>query len=77
MPSIERLRFVSSGTEAAMSALRVARAFTARDYVLKFDGGYHGHSDALQRDVAFGYQSGQIGHLGVSFLLVDKKFHLF
>ena len=47
MPSIERLRFVSSGTEATMSALRVARAFTRRDKILKFDGGYHGHSDGL------------------------------
>jgi len=47
MPSIERLRFVNSGTEAAMSALRVARAATSRDLVLKFEGGYHGHSDGL------------------------------
>jgi glutamate-1-semialdehyde 2,1-aminomutase len=47
MPAVERLRFVSSGTEAAMSALRVARAATGRSLVLKFDGGYHGHSDAL------------------------------
>ena len=47
MPSIERLRFVSSGTEAAMSALRVARAATGRDLVVKFDGGYHGHADSL------------------------------
>jgi len=47
MPSIERLRFVSSGTEAAMSALRVARGFTGRDRIVKMDGGYHGHSDAL------------------------------
>lgn len=47
MPSIERLRFVSSGTEATMSALRVARAYTGRNKVLKFDGGYHGHSDGL------------------------------
>ncbi|HET8586552.1 MAG TPA: aminotransferase class III-fold pyridoxal phosphate-dependent enzyme, partial [Candidatus Limnocylindria bacterium] len=47
MPSIERLRFVSSGTEAAMSALRVARAFTGRDRILKMAGGYHGHADAL------------------------------
>jgi glutamate-1-semialdehyde 2,1-aminomutase len=46
-PSIERLRFVCSGTEAAMSALRVARAATKRDLVLKFEGSYHGHSDAL------------------------------
>ena len=47
MPSIERLRFVNSGTEAAMSALRVARAGTSRDLVIKFEGGYHGHADSL------------------------------
>jgi glutamate-1-semialdehyde 2,1-aminomutase len=47
MPSIDRLRFVNSGTEAAMSALRVARAATGRDLVIKFDGGYHGHADSL------------------------------
>jgi glutamate-1-semialdehyde 2,1-aminomutase len=47
MPSIERLRFVNSGTEAAMSAVRLARAFTNRDRVLKMAGGYHGHADAL------------------------------
>jgi len=47
MPSIERLRFVSSGTEAVMSALRVARAATGRDLIVKFDGGYHGHADSL------------------------------
>jgi glutamate-1-semialdehyde 2,1-aminomutase len=45
MPSIERVRFVSSGTEAAMSALRVARAATKRDKVVKFEGCYHGHAD--------------------------------
>jgi glutamate-1-semialdehyde 2,1-aminomutase len=47
MPSIERLRFVSSGTEAAMSAIRLARAATGRDRILKMAGGYHGHADAL------------------------------
>jgi glutamate-1-semialdehyde 2,1-aminomutase len=47
LPSIERVRLVSSGTEAAMSALRLARAFTKRDRILKFAGGYHGHADAL------------------------------
>ena len=47
MPSIERIRFVNSGTEAAMSALRVARAATGRDLVIKFEGGYHGHADSL------------------------------
>lgn len=47
VPWAERIRFVSSGTEATMSALRVARAATGRPYVLKFDGCYHGHADAL------------------------------
>ena len=47
MPSIERIRFVSSGTEATMSAARLARAFTRRDKILKFEGCYHGHADAF------------------------------
>ena len=46
-PSIETVRFVSSGTEAGMSALRLARAYTGRDKIVKFEGGYHGHADAL------------------------------
>jgi glutamate-1-semialdehyde 2,1-aminomutase len=47
MPSIARVRFVSSGTEATMSAVRVARAATGRDLILKFEGCYHGHADAF------------------------------
>jgi glutamate-1-semialdehyde 2,1-aminomutase len=47
MPSIERVRFVSSGTEAVMSAVRVARASTGRDRLVKFEGCYHGHADAF------------------------------
>ncbi|HTE48143.1 MAG TPA: aminotransferase class III-fold pyridoxal phosphate-dependent enzyme, partial [Gemmatimonadaceae bacterium] len=47
MPHIEMLRFVSSGTEATMSAVRVARAVTERDVILKFDGCYHGHADSF------------------------------
>jgi len=46
-PSMERLRFVSSGTEATMSALRLARGFTGRPKIIKVDGGYHGHADML------------------------------
>jgi glutamate-1-semialdehyde 2,1-aminomutase len=46
-PSIDLVRFVSSGTEATMSALRLARAATGRDMLIKFDGGYHGHADGL------------------------------
>jgi glutamate-1-semialdehyde 2,1-aminomutase len=47
IPSVDKVRLVSSGTEAAMSALRLARGFTRRDRVLKFEGCYHGHADAL------------------------------
>jgi glutamate-1-semialdehyde 2,1-aminomutase len=47
MPSLELLRFVNSGTEATMAAVRLARAATKRDLILKFDGGYHGHGDSF------------------------------
>jgi glutamate-1-semialdehyde 2,1-aminomutase len=47
MPSMELVRFVSSGTEATMSAIRLARGFTGRDTIVKFEGCYHGHSDSL------------------------------
>ena len=46
-PSIEKMRFVSSGTEACMSAIRLARGFTGRPFVIKFEGCYHGHADSL------------------------------
>jgi glutamate-1-semialdehyde 2,1-aminomutase len=54
MPSIERLRFTSSGTEAVMSAVRLARAATGRDLIVKFAGGYHGHSDGLLAEAGSG-----------------------
>lgn len=47
MPGMDMVRFVSSGTEATMSAIRLARAFTSRDKIIKFEGCYHGHSDSL------------------------------
>jgi glutamate-1-semialdehyde 2,1-aminomutase len=47
MPQVEMMRFVSSGTEATMSAIRLARAFTGREAILKFDGCYHGHADSF------------------------------
>jgi glutamate-1-semialdehyde 2,1-aminomutase len=47
VPSLEKVRFVSSGTEAVMSAVRVARGFTKRNIIIKFDGNYHGHADHL------------------------------
>lgn len=54
MPSVEMLRFVSSGTEAVMSAIRLARAATNRPVIVKFDGCYHGHSDSLLVSVGSG-----------------------
>lgn len=47
IPSIDKIRFVSSGTEATMSAIRLARGYTGRDKIIKFEGCYHGHSDSL------------------------------
>jgi len=61
LPSIERLRFVSSGTEATMSAIRVARGFTKRDFILKFEGGYHGHADSFLVEAGSG-----LATLGIS-----------
>jgi glutamate-1-semialdehyde 2,1-aminomutase len=61
VPSIERVRFVSSGTEAAMSAVRLARAFTNRDLILKFEGGYHGHADSFLVEAGSG-----LATLGIS-----------
>ena len=54
VPSIQKVRFVSSGTEAGMSAIRLARGFTRRDRVLKFAGCYHGHSDSLLAEAGSG-----------------------
>ncbi|HEX7221823.1 MAG TPA: aminotransferase class III-fold pyridoxal phosphate-dependent enzyme, partial [Candidatus Limnocylindrales bacterium] len=66
MPSIERLRFTSSGTEAVMSALRLARAATGRDLVVKFAGAYHGHADALLVEAGSGVATHAIaGSAGV------------
>jgi glutamate-1-semialdehyde 2,1-aminomutase len=67
MPSIERLRFTTSGTEAVMSALRVARAATGRDLVVKFAGAYHGHADSLLVEAGSGVATQAIsGSAGVS-----------
>jgi glutamate-1-semialdehyde 2,1-aminomutase len=54
IPSVEMVRFVSSGTEAAMSAVRLARAYTNRDLVIKFEGCYHGHSDGFLSEAGSG-----------------------
>ncbi len=54
VPSIEMIRFVNSGTEATMSALRLARAYTGRSKIVKFAGGYHGHADFLLTEAGSG-----------------------
>jgi glutamate-1-semialdehyde 2,1-aminomutase len=54
LPSVEMIRFVSSGTEATMSATRLARAFTKRDLIVKFEGCYHGHSDGFLSEAGSG-----------------------
>jgi glutamate-1-semialdehyde 2,1-aminomutase len=61
LPTIERIRFVSSGTEATMSAVRLARAFTKRELILKFEGGYHGHADGFLVEAGSG-----LATLGIS-----------
>jgi glutamate-1-semialdehyde 2,1-aminomutase len=58
VPSIESLRFVNSGTEAVMSAVRLARGFTGRDMILMFGGGYHGHSDSVLASTGHSSSSG-------------------
>ena len=60
VPEAERLRFVSSGTEATMSAIRVARGFTGRSIIVKFAGGYHGHSDGLLARAGSGVATGTL-----------------
>src|ERR1700730_16882148 len=54
IPSCEKIRFVSSGTEATMSAVRLARAATGRDLIIKFEGCYHGHSDSFLSEAGSG-----------------------
>lgn len=63
--SIQKIRFVSSGTEAVMSAIRLARAYTGRDKIIKFNGHYHGHSDALLVQAGSGVLQMHASSLGV------------
>jgi glutamate-1-semialdehyde 2,1-aminomutase len=73
VPSMERLRFTSSGTEAVMSALRLARAATGRDLVVKFAGAYHGHTDSMLVEAGSGVATQAIaGSAGVSESVVSS-----
>ncbi len=65
LPSMERMRFVTTGSEAVMSAVRVARAFTGRDLVLKFAGNYHGHFDLALLDAGASAQTGDARRGGI------------
>jgi len=77
MPSIEKVRMVNSGTEAAMSCIRLARAFTGRDKIVKFDGCYHGHADALLVKAGSGALThGQPSSAGVSPVFADLTISL-
>src|SRR2546428_2572964 len=77
VPSIEKLRMVNSGTEATMSCIRVARAFTGRDKIVKFDGCYHGHVDALLVKTGSGALThGQPSSAGVPAAFVDLTISL-
>ena len=77
MPSIEKVRMVNSGTEATMSCIRLARAFTRRDKIIKFDGCYHGHVDALLVKTGSGALThGQPSSAGVPPAFVDLTLSL-
>src|SRR2546427_10784712 len=77
MPSIEKVRMVNSGTEATMSCVRLARAFTRRDKIVKFDGCYHGHGDALLVKTGSGALThGQPSSAGVPQAFVDLTISL-
>ncbi len=77
MPSIEKVRMVNSGTEATMSCIRLARAFTERDKIVKFDGCYHGHADALLVKAGSGALThGQPSSAGVPLAFADLTISL-
>jgi glutamate-1-semialdehyde 2,1-aminomutase len=77
MPSVEKVRMVNSGTEATMSCIRLARAFTRRDKIIKFDGCYHGHVDALLVKTGSGALThGQPSSAGVPPAFVDLTLSL-
>ena len=77
IPSIEKVRMVNSGTEATMSCIRLARAFTGRDKIVKFDGCYHGHADALLVKAGSGALThGQPSSAGVPSVFADLTISL-
>ncbi len=77
MPQVQKLRLVSSGTEAVMTALRLARAYTGRELILKFDGCYHGHSDGLLVQAGSGLATGGLpGSAGIPTVVTQSTLSL-
>ncbi|GAC1408092.1 MAG: glutamate-1-semialdehyde 2,1-aminomutase [Candidatus Velthaea sp.] len=74
LPSLERLRFTSTGSEAVMSAIRVARAYTGRDAVVKFSGNYHGHFDLALLDAGASAHTSSTAHSGIPRAATDDLF---
>lgn len=73
IPSMERIRFTSSGTEAVMSAIRLARGFSQKEKIIKFSGGYHGHADSLLVKAGSGLATfGQADSLGIPKSLAEQ-----
>jgi glutamate-1-semialdehyde 2,1-aminomutase len=70
MPSMKKVRFVNSGTEAVMSAVRLARGFTGRDLIIVFEGGYHGHSDSVLASTTHSSSSGIPNGIAANTLVV-------
>ena len=71
-PSVERVRMVNSGTEATMSAVRLARGFTGRDKIIKFEGCYHGHADTFLISAGSGLATfGQTSSAGVTKHIIE------
>ncbi|HEX3550540.1 MAG TPA: aminotransferase class III-fold pyridoxal phosphate-dependent enzyme, partial [Candidatus Elarobacter sp.] len=74
LPSMERLRFTTTGSEAVQSAVRVARAFTGRDAILKFSGNYHGHFDLALQDAGASAETPHVGGAGIPDAVLDDLF---
>jgi glutamate-1-semialdehyde 2,1-aminomutase len=74
LPSMQRLRFTTSGSEAVMSAIRVARAFTGRDAIVKFSGNYHGHFDLALLDAGASAHTESTAHTGIPRAATDDLF---
>ncbi len=76
IPSMEKIRFVSSGTESVMSAVRLARAFSKKNLIIKFDGNYHGHSDCLLVGAGSGVLEIEAASAGIPLSIIENTISL-